>query len=113
MLQVTHKKGKIIKVSGFTLVELLVSVTILGLTSIIAVQSLYDSLSIRSKQQTIENSSDSFRIVVRLITNAVVEAKSVDISSGLKEVKMKETLLYYLRKLRVFRAFRPRMVFPK
>lgn len=74
--------------SGFTLVELLVSVAILGLIAVISVQSLYDSLSIRSKQQMIEESSDSVRLMIRLITTAVVQGKKVEVSSDGKQIKI-------------------------
>lgn len=66
---------------GFTLVELLVAIAIIGIISVISVQGLYNIVSIRAKQQTIEDSSDSFRVLVRSITKSVVEAKRVSIES--------------------------------
>ncbi len=68
--------------SGFTLVELLVAIAIVGIISVISVQSLYDSISFRSKQYSIEDSSDNYRSLVKLITGSVLEAQSISILSS-------------------------------
>ena len=75
-------------VRGFTLVELLVAVAIVGIISIISVQSLYDAVSIRSKQYSIEDTSDNFRSMIKLITKEVMGGKNISIiNSG--EIKIK------------------------
>lgn len=73
----THNNKQIIQ--GFSLIELLVAIAIIGIISIIAVQGLYDIVSIQAKQQTIEDSSDGFRVYVKLITKSVIEAQRVSI----------------------------------
>ena len=73
------KKDKTRKQKGFTLVELLIAIAIIGTISVISVQLLYDIVSIRAKQQTIEDSSDSFRIVSRLISKSIMEARYISI----------------------------------
>ena len=67
---------------GFTLVELLVAIAIIGIISIVGVRILYDVVSIRAKQQTIEDSSDSFRVLARLITKSVMESQSVSVPNS-------------------------------
>lgn len=67
---------------GFTLVELLVAIAIMGIISVVAVRSLYDIVSVRAKQQSIEISSDSFRTLTRLITKSVIESNNVDVPNN-------------------------------
>lgn len=64
---------------GFTLIELLIAVVIFGIISIISVQGLYDIVSIRAKQQTIEDGSDTVRVIARQISKSVTEANSVNV----------------------------------
>ncbi len=73
--------------TGFSLVELLVAIAIIGIISVISVQGLYDIVSIRAKQQTIEDSSDSFRVISRLITKSVIEAERVSIPNS-QEIRL-------------------------
>jgi len=64
---------------GFTLIELLVAVAIVSALAIISVQILFDTVSVKSKQQTLETSSDSAFLVFEQITKAVKEAKSINV----------------------------------
>lgn len=64
---------------GFTLIELLVAIAIIGIISIVAVQTLYDSVTIRARQNFIEDSSDDFRILASNITKNVMEAQRVSV----------------------------------
>ena len=66
---------------GFTLVELLVASAIMGLVGIVAVQLLYDSVSYRAKQRTIEDASEDLRQIARIITSAVVESQNISVVS--------------------------------
>lgn len=68
--------------SGFTLIELLIAIAVFAIISIISVQGLYDIVSIRAKQQTIEDSSDSLRTIARLISKSVTEADRVAIENS-------------------------------
>jgi len=67
---------------GFTLVELLVAVAIIGIISTISVQSLYDAVSIRSKQHYIEDTSDDLRSLVKLVTNSILEGNVIKIPNS-------------------------------
>lgn len=64
---------------GFTLVELLVAIVIFAGVSMVGVQLLWDTLSTRSKQTSIESSSDNFRLFVSTLTKAVQSARSVKV----------------------------------
>lgn len=77
MLRCIKKKN-----SGFSLIELLVATAILGSISIVGVQLLWDTLSTRSKQYSIEGSSDNFRLVITNVTKAIQSAKSVSIPNS-------------------------------
>lgn len=73
---------------GFTLVELLVSVAILGAISLVTVQMLWDTLTVRSKQVSIENSSDNFRLLISTLSRSVQSAQQVSVpNSSTLEIK--------------------------
>lgn len=67
---------------GFTLIEVLVSAGILALTAGILMGSLYTILSVRSKQQSIESSTSSVRVVLTTIANAIETAATSPTVSG-------------------------------
>lgn len=67
---------------GFTLIELLVAIAIVGIISIISIQSLYNAVTIRSKQYSIEDSSDDFRSLIKIITKEVVEGRNIKIPNS-------------------------------
>src|SRR3990167_2762375 len=62
---------------GFTLVELLITIGILSILSMLSVRLLWDTLSIRSKQYAIEYSSDDFRLAISGMTNAIQSATTI------------------------------------
>lgn len=64
---------------GFSLIELLVATAILAGVSLVSVQLLWDTLSTRSKQYSIEGSTDNVRLLVSDLTKAIQGAKSVTI----------------------------------
>ena len=68
--------------SGFTLVELLVSVAIIGIISMISIQMLYDGVTLRSKQYSLETSSESVRVFLKQISKAIVESKDVEVPTS-------------------------------
>jgi prepilin-type N-terminal cleavage/methylation domain-containing protein len=80
MLQNTNKNIDN-STNGFTLVELLIAIAVFGIISVISVQGLYDIVSFRAKQQTIEDSSDSLRIITRQISKSVTEADRITIEN--------------------------------
>lgn len=73
---------------GFSLIELLVATAILGSISLVGVQFLWDTLTTRSKQYSIEGSADNFRLLVSTLTKAIQSAKSVSVPESSKiEIK--------------------------
>ena len=66
--------------NGFTLVELLVAVAILGIISTISVQMLYDGVTLRAKQYSLETSSESIRMFVKQISTAIIGSENISIS---------------------------------
>ncbi len=75
MLQ--HTKPK-----GFTLIELLIAAAIIGSISILSVQSLWDVVSTRSKQYSLETSSDSVRLILNTISLAIQSGATINIPSS-------------------------------
>lgn len=67
---------------GFTLVELLIAVTILGGLSVMGVRLVYDGLSYRSKQRGIEESSETVRALMSKITAPIQTATTIIIPSS-------------------------------
>lgn len=77
---------------GFTLLELLVAMAIFGALSLVSVQSLWDTLSTRSKQYSIENSTSVIRPVIAAVTQQVISASSINIFSA-SEIRITGTTL--------------------
>jgi prepilin-type N-terminal cleavage/methylation domain-containing protein len=67
---------------GFTLIELVVATAIFGAVSLISVQMLWNTLSSRSKQYSIENSSSVMRPVLSTITQAIESATRINVSGS-------------------------------
>lgn len=73
---------------GFTLLELLVSVGILGAIGVTLVGSLYSILTVRSKQQSVEVAGLNARGVLTTIASAIETASSSPvIASGVIKIK--------------------------
>lgn len=70
------------KTAGFTLIELLVATVILAGISVVSVQLLWDSVSLRSKQTSIEQSSDNFRLLINNLTKEVQGAQSISVPNA-------------------------------
>lgn len=70
---------KRLKKNGFTLVELLIAIAIMGTITVAAVKSLYDILTIRAKEQTLEDSSESLRTLIQLVSISIQEAQYVSV----------------------------------
>ena len=75
---------------GFTLVELLVAIGIIGIISVISTQLLWNTVTTRAKQESIEVSSENFRTFIKYLTNSIQEAGSINIpNSSTIEIKGK------------------------
>lgn len=64
---------------GFSLIEILVAVAILAGLSVVGTQLLWDTLTTRAKQTSIESASDNLRLFTSTITKAIQSAKSISI----------------------------------
>jgi len=64
---------------GFTLVELLVAIGIIGILSVISTQLLWNTVTTRAKQGSVEVSSENFRTFIKNLTNYIQEANYVNI----------------------------------
>ncbi|MDP3955471.1 MAG: prepilin-type N-terminal cleavage/methylation domain-containing protein, partial [bacterium] len=67
---------------GFTLIELLVAVTIMGAISAVSVKLLYDTVSVRSKQYSIENSADSVRLILSTMSSTIQSGQNITFPSA-------------------------------
>ena len=67
---------------GFTLIELLVAAGIISVLAIFSTQLVFDSITTRSKQYSIQDSSDNVRTFLSDITDAVVGASQVAIPNS-------------------------------
>ncbi len=72
----------ITKQHGFTLIELLVAIAIFGALSLASVQTLWDTLTTRSKQYSIENSASAIRPIIATLLQAITSASSVTVVSA-------------------------------
>jgi prepilin-type N-terminal cleavage/methylation domain-containing protein len=64
------------------LIELLVAIGIIGIISVISTQLLWNTVTTRAKQESIEVSSENFRSFIKYLTNSIQEAKSINISNS-------------------------------
>lgn len=74
--------SRIINTKGFTLIELIVAIGIFGALSLVSVKVLWDTLSTRSKQYSIENSTSAIRPVVATLTQSITSATSINVASA-------------------------------
>jgi len=74
--------SRITKQQGFTLIELIVAIGIFGALSLVSVQMLWDTLSTRSKQYSIENSTSAIRPVIATLSQAIVSATYINVFSA-------------------------------
>lgn len=75
MLRITNKQG-------FTLIELIVAIGIFGALSLVSVQALWDTLTTRSKQYSIENSASAIRPIVATLSQSIMSASSISVVSA-------------------------------
>jgi len=69
--------SRIIKPNGFTLIELIIAMAVFGALSLVSVQMLWDTLSSRSKQYSIENSASAIRPIITTLSRAISEASYI------------------------------------
>ena len=67
---------------GFTLIELLIAVVIIGVISAVSTQILFDTVTVKSKQNALEQSSDSAYVIIEQIVASIKQAKSVNIPNA-------------------------------
>ncbi len=66
---------------GFTLIELLIAVGIIGIISVVTVNLLFSTVLNRSRQNSIQYSSEDVRNFMELMSKNIKEANSVDLIS--------------------------------
>lgn len=82
--------------SGFTLIELLIAAVVIGILSIVTTALLFNAVTIQTKQDAIEASSDSAYAVLSQITKDIKSAQSVNIpATDSIEITGKDTCTAY------------------
>ncbi len=67
---------------GFTLVELLIGIFVIGVMSLASVRIVFNMVNYRSKQFAIEDTSDSFRDFISNFSMAVRNSNAITIGGG-------------------------------
>lgn len=71
---------------GFTLIELLIAALIIGVLSIISIQLLFDTVTVKSKEYALTSSSDEAFRLMENFASSLKAAKSIDVKAGGKQV---------------------------
>lgn len=80
---------------GFTLLELLVATTILSVISVVTTNILFETITTRSKQYSINSSNNEVRDFINEISKSIQEAYNIDIpNSNLILISGKECTAY-------------------
>ena len=81
---------------GFTLIELLIAAVIIGVISTVSTQILFDTVTVKSKQNALEHSTDASYVIIEQIASSLKEAKSVNIpNANLIEIQGDSLCLNY------------------
>lgn len=81
MSQITNQQGRAVGAQGFTLIELLVAMVIFSALSLVSVQILWNTVTTRSKQYSIENSAAAIRPIEATLTQSILSASGVNVAS--------------------------------
>lgn len=73
---------------GFSLLEVIIAVAIIAGLSIVSVQSLWDSISTRSKQYSLETSASVMRQTLSTMTQAIISSNQVSIDVSSTSIKI-------------------------
>jgi prepilin-type N-terminal cleavage/methylation domain-containing protein len=68
--------------AGFTLIELLIGMALVAALSAATINLLYDVTTTRSKQYSLENSSDHLRLILNDITRSIQSGRLIDIDTA-------------------------------
>jgi len=68
--------------NGFTLIELLIAMVVIGVISAVSTQILFDTLTVKSKQNSLEQSTDASYVIIEQIVSSLKTAKSVNIPNA-------------------------------
>lgn len=75
-----------LKNNGFTLVELLVAAAVIGILAVVSTQMLFDTVTLRAKQNAIETTSDFSYLALESIISSIKSAKNIEVKSGGAEI---------------------------
>ena len=77
------------KNTGFTLVELLIAIFVIGIMSLATIRIVFNTVNYRSKQFAIEDTSDSFRDFITNFSMAVRNSNLIRIGSGGEDIEIR------------------------